>query len=453
MLQISEQSTMQNQLKNLAKHLRPTDLRGVAQLATQATKGVATMAEGVHQSVWGTMGVSSAKTAKNKAPQTGGLTGLIYKSVRGITSLVGQGLDASLAKLEPLFALADAAAPQSHEREAVLAALNGVLGDTLAATQNPLATPMTLRCQGRVLVSASPKAGKAPTVAADTQAFAAIQNVSGKIAVLIHGLCMNDLQWAVPHDSAVFDHGALLSEALGYTPVYVRYNTGLHTSQNGHAFSKQLDAMVKNWPVPVTEITVLCHSMGGLVTRSAVHSAQQSGAGWLAHLKNIVFLGTPHHGAPLERACNWVDILLGSTPYSRPFAKLGQIRSSGITDLRYGFVLAAHWEGHDRFAFAGSDSVANRQALPLPEGVACFAVAGTTSKPPESGSLMGDGLVPVASALGKHANAALALEFPPENQFIAYGTDHLALLKSEAIAAQLVRWLGRVDDSASSRKV
>ena len=140
---------MQNKLKDLAKHLRPSDLRGVAQLATQATKGVATIAEGVHQSVWGTMGISGAKTAKTKAPQTGGLTGLIYKSVRGITGLVGKGLDASLAKLEPLFKLADAAAPESYERAAVVAALNGVLGDTLAATQNPLATPMTLRSQGR----------------------------------------------------------------------------------------------------------------------------------------------------------------------------------------------------------------------------------------------------------------------------------------------------------------
>ena len=436
---------MQNQLKNLAKHLRPTDLRGVAQLATQATKGVATMAEGVHQSVWGTMGVSSAKTAKNKAPQTGGLTGLIYKSVRGITSLVGQGLDASLAKLEPLFALADAAAPQSHEREAVLAALNGVLGDTLAATQNPLATPMTLRCQGRVLVSASPKAGKAPTVAADTQAFAAIQNVSGKIAVLIHGLCMNDLQWAVPHDSAVFDHGALLSEALGYTPVYVRYNTGLHTSQNGHAFSKQLDAMVKNWPVPVTEITVLCHSMGGLVTRSAVHSAQQSGAGWLAHLKNIVFLGTPHHGAPLERACNWVDILLGSTPYSRPFAKLGQIRSSGITDLRYGHVLDADWEGQDRFR-RKPDS---RTPVPLPAGVACYTVAATTAA--KRGSLadrlLGDGLVPLASALGQHEESARSLVFAKPNQLIAYRTNHMQLLGSQEVGQQLLKGLRNYKDT------
>jgi pimeloyl-ACP methyl ester carboxylesterase len=419
---------MQKKLKDLAKHLRPSDLRGVAQLATQATKGVATMAEGVHQSVWGTMGISGAKTAKTKAPQTGGLTGLIYKSVRGITGLVGKGLDASLAKLEPLFKLADAAAPESYERAAVVAALNGVLGDTLAATQNPLATPMTLRSQGRLLADAP------------------VQNASGKIVVLIHGLCMNDLQWAVPHDGAVFDHGALLSEALDYTPVYVRYNTGLHTSQNGHAFSEQLDALVNSWPVPIEEITVLCHSMGGLVTRSAVFSGQLSGAVWLKHLKNIVFLGTPHHGAPLERAGNWVDILLGSTPYSRPFAKLGQIRSSGITDLRYGHVVDADWEGQDRFR-RKPDS---RTPVPLPAGVACYTVAATTAAKRGSMAdrLLGDGLVPLASGLGQHEEPARSLVFPKANQLIVYRTNHMQLLGSQEVGQQLITWLTKTRQGA-----
>ena len=200
--------------------------------------------------------------------------------------------------------------------------------------------------------------------------------------------------------------------------------------------------------MPIDNLSLLVHSMGGLVARSACEYARTAGLGWRAHLKQMVFLGTPHHGAPLERVGSWLDLVLGSNVVTRPFARIAQMRSSGITDLRHGFVLAAQWEGQDRFAFAGSDSVASRQALALPAGVACFAVAGTTSKLAASGSLMGDGLVPVASALGTHGNAALTLEFSPENQFVAYGTDHLALLKSEAIAAQLLRWLGRVDESA-----
>ena len=108
--------------RNPLRHLRPSDLRAVAQLATQATAGVARMAEGVHQSVWSSLGLPGGK-----APgQTRGLTGLVYQSVQGVTQLVGKGLDAALAKLQPLFESAEAAAPGTPQREAVLAALNGV---------------------------------------------------------------------------------------------------------------------------------------------------------------------------------------------------------------------------------------------------------------------------------------------------------------------------------------
>ncbi len=426
--------------KNRLQHLRATDLRAVAQLATQATQGVARMAEGVHQSVWGTLGVG-----KIASGQTGGITGLVYHSVRSVTKLVAKGLDSALAKLEPFLEPLTDAKNSSPEREAVLAALNGVLGDHLAASGNPLATQMSLRL-----------AGQAP----DWQAMPAKAQVTGKVLLIVHGLCMNDLQWrtvpaqasAAPHRRSthhpasatehVVDHGAALADALGYTPVYVRYNTGLHTSENGHALSQQLALLAAHWPTAITEITVLVHSMGGLVARSAVHSAQQSKAAWLTHLKNIVFLGTPHHGAPLEKAGNWVDIILGRTPYSKPFAKLGQLRSSGITDLRYGHVLDSDWQGHDRFR-RQPDS---RTPLPLPEGVACYTVAATIAaqRSPVAERVVGDGLVPLPSALGQHTDAARSLQFAKASQRIVYRTNHMQLLSSPEVTQQLVKWLSPV---------
>jgi hypothetical protein len=179
--------------------------------------------------------------------------------------------------------------------------------------------------------------------------------------------------------------------------------------------------------------------MGGLLTRSALHYANQAGLQWPQYLKNIAFLGTPHHGSPLERAGNWVDVILGSTPYSRPLAKLGQLRSAGVTDLRYGHVLDVDWQGHDRFR-RKPDS---RQHLPLPEGVACFAVAASTAarRSALADRLVGDGLVPVHSALGQHDNAARQLVFAPEREFIVYRTNHMQLLSNPAVTAQLLHWL------------
>ena len=419
--------------------LHASDVQGLVQLATSGVVSVADLAETVHGNVYKTVAVPFGPLGQafidQAAGRTGvrgrGITGLVYGSVRGVARLAGGAVNAALAGAAPLLARR-ASTPQ---REAMLSVLNGVLGDQLLEKANPLTITMRMRYQGQALVLE--KSALAQT----------LPNATGKILLLVHGLCMNDLQWLAGAPSGYVGHGEILARALGYTPVYLHYNTGLHTSINGQHLAALLDELVRVWPVPMTELSLLVHSMGGLVARSACEHARTAGLGWRAHLKKVVFLGTPHHGAPLERVGSWLDLVLGSNVVTRPFARIGQMRSSGITDLRHGHVLAEHWEGQDRFDFATSDSLAVRQTLPLPEGVACFAVAGTTSKEAASSSLMGDGLVTVASAMGTHTDAALSLAFPPENQFIAYGTNHLALLKSEAIGAQLVHWLGRANDS------
>jgi len=336
---------------------------------------------------------------------------------------VGVGLQTALLRLEPFLDRgSEASAAPPPEREAVLAALNGVMGDRLAADGNPLALPMELRQQGRPI---------------DLAALGASGQATGKVLLLLHGLCMNDLQW----QRAGHDHGALLAKELGYTPVYVRYNTGLHTSTNGRELADRIEALLADWPVPVQEFTVLVHSMGGLVMRSACQHATAAGQQWPKRLDKLVFLGTPHHGAPLERAGNWVDVILGSTPWSRPFARLGQLRSAGITDLRYGHVQDADWQGHDRFR----KSPDRRQPLPLPAGVACFTVAATLARQrsPLAERLLGDGLVPLASALGQHEQREHSLAFAKSHQLVVYGVGHLQLLDNPRVAQQLVQWLTR----------
>jgi hypothetical protein len=398
-------------------HWRASDLRAAAQLATQATTAVANIAEGVHQSVWGTMGVPGGKAEG----QTRGLTRLVYQSVRGITQLLGKGLDTVLSRLAPVLEMAEEAAPGSPQREAVLAALNGVMGDRLHASGSTLATSMTLRYQGQAL---------------DWQALPAMPDATDKLLLLIHGLCMNDLQWPAP------GHADALA-ALGYTPVYLRYNSGRHISDNGHELAAHLAQLAAHWPLPLQEITVLAHSMGGLLIRSAVQAAGQTGLGWTERLKAIVFLGTPHHGAPLERAGNWLDVILGSTPYTRPFARLAQLRSAGITDLRYGHVLDSDWQGQQRFRRQPD----RREALPLPSGVACYAVAATTAAKRSllADRLLGDGLVPLRSALGQHDDARRTLAFSKAAQSIVYRTSHMALLDSPAVTRQLLQWLTPLD--------
>ena len=371
------------------------DLRGAGRLVIEATRGVTALVEAMHLTIAG----GPAILGQPLAGPARLATGLVYGAVRGVTAVVGAGIEVVLAQLAPILG---ASAP-GPERAAVLAALNGVLGDYLAATSNPLAIEMRVRHEGAC---------------------------GSRLLVLVHGSSMCDRQWT----QAGHDHGAALARDLGYTPVYVHYNSGLHISTNGRALADQLERLVAAWPTPVDDLALLGHSMGGLVARSACHAGADHA--WRSRLRALITLGSPHHGAPLERGGNWIEVLLGVSRYSAPLARLGKLRSAGVTDLRYGNVLDEHWHGRDRFERRADD----RCPLPLPAGVRCYTIAGSLSPGPAA-RLRGDGLVPVDSALGLHATPALTLGFPDAHRLIAYGTGHVQLLGSPAVYDTLRTWL------------
>lgn len=392
-----------------------SDLRGLSRLTIDAIAGVVDVVEAMHYNIARVPGI----LAPAKPARTTGVTGLVYRSIGGVIGLVGHLLDRLLATLDPWLG----AKSTWRGREVALAALNGVLGDYLAASQNPLAIGMSVRREGRSL----PMERKALA--------AAMPQARGKILLLVHGLCMSDLQWS----RRGHDHGAALARELGYTPVYLHYNTGLHVSANGRALSALLARLVKSWPVPIQELTIVGHSMGGLVARSACYYSAESGRGWLRHLRNLVFLGTPHHGAPLERGGNVVDMLLGANRYTAPLAQLGKLRSAGITDLRYGSLADPDWQGRDRFERSND----RRIAVKLPESVKCFTIAATTARKRASVAArsMGDGIVPLASALGRHRDPRRTLPFPESRQWIGYGMNHLDLLSRDEVYVRMGQWL------------
>lgn len=377
------------------------------------------LVEAVHRTVEEAPGPLGAPAAA----RTGGIAGLVYGSVRGVTRLVGTGIDAALGTLAPV--LGDL--PPSPRREALVAALNGVLGDHLEATGNPLAIDMRVRRNGRDL---------ALHPASLAAAFPA---PPARIVLMVHGLCMNDAGWS--RDG--HDYGAALERDGGLAALHVVYNSGRRIAANGADLASLLEALAGAWPGPPVEISILAHSMGGLVARSALHAGKRSGHAWPALVRNTVFLGTPHHGAPLERLGNLFQSALGASPYSLPFARLGRLRSAGITDLRHGTVLDEDddgGEGGDRFALHADA----RPPLPLPGGIVFFAVAGTKAKAagPSIARLAGDGLVPVASALGRHRDPERTLAFPEDRMFVAPATDHFGLLSSAEVYARVRAWLG-----------
>lgn len=406
--------------------IRAADLRAYNRMAIDATIAVTDLLENMHHNITrlpGVLGTASEEPAR-------GITGFVYRCVRGITRQVGNGVDLVLRKVTP----SELPADSSTQREILVSALNGLVGDYLSQTDNPLQIRMSFRREGVPLTLERDALGKA------------IPDAKGKIVVLAHGLCMNDLQW----NRRGHDHGKALSVDGGFTPVYLHYNSGLHVSTNGREFSELLEALLQAWPVPVEQITIIGYSMGGLIARSACEHARRAKFAWLKSLREIVFIGTPHYGSPLERNGNKLDALLGASPYTAALSRLGKVRSAGITDLRHAYLDDADWRDHDRF----KPKSVKHDVLPLPRGVRCFAIAGSISK--KSGSLSerlaGDGLVPLYSALGMHRDRKRNLGLPESRRWIGYKTSHLGLLSNQDAYMRIRDWLLSENDGSPSRQ-
>jgi hypothetical protein len=382
-------------------------LLGWGRLTVDGTLGLARVVEAMHQQIARTpFGLGAPGEGR-----THGITGLVYRSVRGTARLAGLAAEAALDRIGP--GPERAATPRTA---ALVAALNGVVGDHLAATGNPLAIEMRLRGEGSAL-ALEPGAPSS-----------AIPEPRRRVLVLIHGLCMSDQGWARG------GYGPAFARDLGCTPVYLNYNSGAHVSTNGRRLAELLDRLVRTWPVPLDALTIVAHSLGGLVARSACHQAAAAGLAWPARLDGLVFLGTPHHGAPLERGGHWLQASLGAIPYAAPLARLGRLRSAGVTDLRHGSLVDDDWRGRDRFAVGAEPP----RPVPLPAGVRCFAVAGCAS---HAGAVLGDGLVPVRSALGRHRDPRRELAFPESRRWVARGVGHMELLGDAEVYARIRGWL------------
>lgn len=373
-----------------------SDLRGVVGLAVDATVGITDLVEQMHH----TIQMGHPPLGTSRAGKTSGLTGFVYRSIRSTTRLLGQGLDAGMA---PVIKLLPEEEISSTIRDGFVSAVNGVYGDHLVKTDNPLAIRMSLRQAGQAL---------------NLEQLAS----TGKVLLMVHGLCLNEGHWTRDEHN----HGEALAADLGYTPVYLRYNTGLPIADNGRSLAGMLENLLREWPQPVKELVIVGHSMGGLLARSACYQGRLADHAWLQHLCKLVSIGTPHHGTPLERGGNWLDFVMDLSPYAAPFTRIARKRSAGITDLRYGSITDEAGE-----------------FVPLPTTVDCYAMAATLGKKQGrmADRLIGDGLVPLDSALGQHKDPARTLAIPKNHQWTGFETGHRDLLACPKVYAQLRSWL------------
>jgi pimeloyl-ACP methyl ester carboxylesterase len=254
--------------------------------------------------------------------------------------------------------------------------------------------------------------------------------------VFLHGWCLTERSWWRPPRTAetLRPYGKRLRKDLGFTPVYLRYNTGLHISQNGRALADLLNQLYTLWPEPIEEIALVGHSMGGLVARSACHYGLQHEQPWTGAVRHVVCLGSPHLGADLEKGVNIASWALAQLPETRGLAYLLNRRSAGVKDLRFGALLDDDWRDCDPDEFLRDRC---HEVPFLPNAVYHFVA--TSAAPRAVGLLIGDSLVRPRSAAG--LGRSREVPFEPEHGLILTGLHHFDLLNHPEIYQKLLEWL------------
>jgi pimeloyl-ACP methyl ester carboxylesterase len=407
------------------------EIRSLADLAGEGTRVVTTLVRDMHSGiarrVFGSIGpvAKPVEVVHNTvaAATYDGLDRAIRASLRGAGELTAETLGDD----------EDDNVESNPTVAGVIAALNGIYGDELTERGNGFALTMQLRRRGRPVEM---------TAAAIAEAF---PEATGRIAVFVHGWCMTERSWwRRPRDGeAARPYGARLRSDLGFTPVYLRYNTGLHISDNGKTLTGLLDQLQTLWPVPVEEIALIGHSMGGLVVRSACHYGTEQQHGWPDKVRHVVCLGSPHLGADLEKGVNAASWLLARLPETRAVSGFLNARSAGTKDLRYGALLDEDWSDCDPDEFLHDRC---HEVPFLPHAVYHFVA--TSAGPGPLGVALGDRLVRPASASG--VGRSRRVPFEPDHGLTLTGLHHFDLLNHAAIYAKLCDWLGQSPQQTES---
>lgn len=403
-----------------ARRLSPEDwAQGVVQLWRGAFLGITDVVEGVHGSI---------------------LTGLrrinllhrpIAAHTRATYQLVREVGDVTFVLADQAVGLAGSLVPgpqgePGRSRLALASAINGAFGNHLEATGNPLALTMSLRDGEGDEVSLQPQSlmqrfGRFPP---------------RRLVILIHGLGMNDRQW---QRAGSPDFGSRLQGDHHYAALYLRYNSGRHISTNGQELAALLDRLVSHYPRRLERLVLIGHSMGGLVARSAVHYARESGHEWCQRLTELVYLSSPHSGAPLERLGHAFTQSLRWTPVTAPLADIGSARSAGVKDLRYGFLVDTDWRDRD-------PTQARRVTptpVPLPSGARAYYAAASLGR--QHGDFadrwLGDLLVPVASATDAARKPSRRLQGEDEDGRVFFGMNHFEIMNHPQVYEALAEWL------------
>ncbi len=423
--------------------------KGLTDLVCDAVDGTTKLAEATQNSVADVIvghlsrveAIKEPVNLVNEARRLGlGLTSGSIRAVnRGVRKIVRGGIEhaSSASDAAGPTASRDVLAPMRSDQQknpqfiadTLLGVVNGIVGDHVRTQDNDLDLGMGLRFEDQYF---TPERAHEVLDAVATP----------KVALFVHGLAATETSWVMGAQrawGAPDQHfGVKLREDLGYTPLFVRYNTGLHISENGRALAALISQLHANYPGPLEELAIIGHSLGGLVARSATHYASQPERGripWLDALKHVITIGTPHFGSPLAQAGHALTTTMGAieTPTTQIIATVGRLRSAAIKDLKEGYLVDEDWHGQDPDGWL---SAPRSNVGFLANVTYVFIGANVTSDPQHPvGRLVGDVLVRLSSSTHDHVDheqSSFAIERP-----VLGGLHHLQVQNDPQVYEQI----------------
>jgi pimeloyl-ACP methyl ester carboxylesterase len=393
--------------------MTPAEIGAVSRLGGHAFAGLVSRIEQVHQVIAARAFAPAGPAGAPARLAHDSIAGGVYRAVRG----AGTAAAVAGAKAVSLRGVGGQPAGCEPAGNLAFAALNAIAGDRLESGLEPLAIRMAVRADGSDLDLTAREVADA------------FPHATCRMVVFVHGLAETEHSWQ--RRSAESGHyGLRLQAEFGYTPVYIRYSTGRHVSENGRDLAWLLDGLTAAWPEQVDELLLVGHSMGGLVIRSACHYGRQESAAWADRVRHVFYLGTPHLGAPLARAAGFAGWALGKAAETRPFVTLVNGSSPGIKDLRHGYVLAGDWAECDQDSCVRN----HRRDTPLLPGANHITISATVTADLDHplGAVVGDLLVQPASAHGRRGTHQ-HIPFPAGSSQGLGGMHHFDLLNHAAV--------------------
>lgn len=384
-------------------------LRSAQEVHTSISARVYGVGDAVSRCARGTRGGAS----RRRVPVTPwGLSRVLHD---GISSSLYEGISLGLKGAQRALRAADEAGigpnvEDSASGRFVVSAVNGLVGDSLRDSSPRFSFEMGLRHDG-AHVPLEPAA-----------VAASYPDASDALVVFVHGLCETEDYWlrrrrprqpTLPEPGS---YGRRLAADEGWSPVFLRANTGITIAESGVALSALLGRLVEIWPTEVRRIALVGHSLGGLIIHSACAVEHEST--WTERLTDVVTLGTPHLGSPVERSIARGLRIAEKLPELAPYRRIFSQRSAAVLEL------------HDGLP----------DVVPL-EHVTYHLVAGSLSRSPRHPVALGIGdlLVQPRSAWAMPRGAVGP--FPDADRLHVPGADHFDLLNHDQVYAALRGWL------------